>query len=63
MQMKIIDFDQLPVVMSVNEMAKALGIGMNTAYDLIHSKKVKSVRCGRHIKVPKESLKEFLGIS
>ena len=53
-------YDQLPVILSVEQMARVLGIGRNTAYELVRSRKMKSVRVGRQIRITKESLLDFL---
>ena len=53
-------YDQLPLVLSVDELTKILGIGRNTAYDLIRCRKIRSIRIGHKIRIPKDSLLEFL---
>ena len=53
-------YDQLPLILSVDELTKILGIGRNTAYDLIRCGRIRSVRIGHKIKIPKASLLEFL---
>ena len=53
-------YDQLPLILSVDELTKILGIGRNTAYDLIRCGRIRSVRIGHQIKIPKDSLLEFL---
>ena len=53
-------YDQLPLILSVDELAKILGIGRNTAYDLIRCGRIRSVRIGHEIRIPKDSLLEFL---
>ena len=53
-------YDQLPLILSVDELTKILGIGRNTAYDLIRCGRIRSVRIGNKIRIPKDSLLEFL---
>ena len=53
-------YDQLPLILSVDELTKILGIGRNTAYDLIRCGRIRSVRIGHKIKIPKDSMLEFL---
>ena len=53
-------YDQLPLILTVDELTKILGIGRNTAYDLIRCGRIRSVRIGHKIKIPKDSLLEFL---
>ena len=52
------DFQSLPLFLSVDELTEVLNIGKNTAYDLVRSGKIKSMRVGRQIRIPKESLLE-----
>ena len=52
--------DNLPLALTVKEVAKLLGISRNTAYRLIKSKKLRSVRVGRQIRVPRSALEEYL---
>ena len=51
---------QIPFVMSVQEMAEILRIGRNSAYDLVRSKKVQSVRVGHQIRISREALLKFI---
>ena len=37
-----------------------LGIGRNTAYELIRSDQIRSVRIGRQLRVPKDAVLDFL---
>ena len=53
-------YDELPLILSVDELAKILGIGRNAAYDLIRCGRIRSVRIGHKIRIPKDSLLEFL---
>lgn len=57
---KIADFNDLPLALTVTEAAEALRIGRNTAYNLVRCGKIKSIKVGRQLRVPKTVLKEFL---
>ena len=57
----ITDANSLPLVLTVSDISKILGIGINTAYDLIRSGAIKSVRVGRQIRVSKSAFLELLG--
>ena len=59
--MKCIFQNSLPLVLTVSDISKILGIGINTAYDLIRSGAIKSVRVGRQIRVSKSAFLELLG--
>lgn len=54
------NIDQLPLVLSVDQLAKVLCIGKNSAYDLVRSGRIKSTRIGHQIRIPKTALREFL---
>lgn len=51
----------LPLVLSVDDLARVLGIGKNTAYDLVRSGRIKSLRVGHQIRISKSALLDFLG--
>lgn len=52
--------NDLPDVLGVRELAAYLGVGKNTAYDLIHSKQIQAVQVGRQYRIRKEAVLEFL---
>ena len=60
MENKYCSLDDLPVTLRVEELMPILGIGRNTAYELIRSGQIRSVRIGRQIRIPREALLEFL---
>lgn len=60
---KYTDVSQVPLVLSVPDMAGVLGISRNTAYDLARSGRIRTVRIGRQIRIPKAALQEFLQVS
>ena len=47
-------------IISVEELCEILSIGKNTAYRLLKSGEIKSVRIGKVYKIPKKYLKEYL---
>lgn len=53
-------FDELPLVLSVPEMAAVLGISRIVAYDLARSKGFPSIRIGTRLIIPKENLMEWI---
>lgn len=54
------NYNELPLFLSVQETATALGIGRNTAYSMIRSGKIANVRVGHKIRVPKDALKRLV---
>ncbi len=53
-------FRDFPDILSISQVAQALGIGKKAAYALVNEKKLGAVYIGRTIKVPKFSLEEFV---
>jgi excisionase family DNA binding protein len=54
------DFEQLPLVLSVPEVARVLNLGRDTTYGLVRSGRIRSVRVGRQYRVPKAAVMEYL---
>lgn len=54
------DLSDLPMALRVEDLMPILGIGRNTAYELIRSGQIRSVRIGRQIRIPRDALLEFL---
>lgn len=52
--------EQLPLVLSVEQLADILDISRNTAYGFVKSGRIKSVRVGRKIRISRTALVEFL---
>ena len=53
-------FDKFPEVLTTKQLAEALGIGKGTAYRLVRSKRIRTVRVGSKILIPKAFLLEFV---
>ena len=49
-------FDELPIMLSVNQLANVLGISRTSSYDLVRSKGFPSITIGSRIVIPKEEL-------
>ena len=47
-------------ILNVKQMAKYLGIGINTAYRLVHQEDFPSMRIGKRIIIPKEHLDRWI---
>ena len=54
--------DDLPLTLRVEELMPILGIGRNTAYELVRSGQIRSIHVGRQLRVPKDAVAEFLGV-
>ena len=60
MENKYCSLDDLPVTLRVEDLMLILGIGRNTAYELVRSGKLRSIRVGRQIRIPKAEVLRFL---
>ncbi len=60
MENKYCSLDALPVTLRVEELMPILGIGRNTAYELVRSGRLRSIRVGRQIRIPKAEVLRFL---
>ena len=54
------DWSQLPLAMSVEQAAAALGLGRNTCYSLCASGALPVVRLGRRLVIPRQALERLL---
>lgn len=61
MENKYCSFGTLPLTLRVEELMPILGIGRNTAYELVRCGQIRSIKVGRQIRVPKDAVIEFLG--
>ncbi|MEG0692290.1 MAG: helix-turn-helix domain-containing protein [Oscillospiraceae bacterium] len=53
-------FNKYPDVLTVKQLAEALGIGVNKAYELVNNHVIGSKRIGKKILVPKVCLIDFV---
>ena len=53
-------FDDLPLTLRGEDLMPILGIGRNTAYELVRSGKIRSIRIGRQLRIPKDALVAYL---
>lgn len=53
-------FEKNNNLITVKEMQELLGIGRNTAYDLIHQNKIKCFRLGKSWKIPRQALEDYV---
>ena len=52
--------DELPLVLRVEDLMPILDIGRNTAYALVRSGKIRSIKVNRQIRIPRDAVVEFL---
>ena len=55
-----VSYSDIPLIMTVEDLMPILLIGRNTAYELVRSGEIKSIRIGRQIRITRDALIEFL---
>ena len=59
----ITSFENLPLVLHVKDLANVLSVSQNTAYALVRSGQIRSIRTGRTYRIPKDAVIEYLNKS
>lgn len=52
--------EDLPLTLRVEDLMSILGIGRNTAYELIRCGAIRSIRVGKQLRIPKQAIIEYL---
>ena len=52
--------NEFPDVLNVDQLCKLLHVGRNTAYNLLRSQVIPSVRVGKQYRIPKDKVIQFL---
>lgn len=55
-----LSFDDIPLVLTVEDLMTILSVGRNSAYELVHSGQIRSSRIGKHTRILKPDLLRFL---
>ena len=55
-----IDYEQIPQVLTVPEVAHILRIGRNAAYQLVTNGNIRCIHIGRNIRIPRTALVQFM---
>ena len=56
-------FDDLPLTLRVEDLIEILHIGRNTAYELVRSGQIHSIKIGRQLRIPQQALIDYLNSS
>lgn len=56
----VTDFEHLPLMLTVEETARVLRIGRNSAYEAVAGGSIPSIRIGRKIRVPRRALAAWI---
>lgn len=54
------NFDDMPLVLDVIDIADTLSIGRNKAYELVNSGAIESIRIGQQYRIPRDAFKAFI---
>ena len=54
------NYDELPLFLNAEMMAKVLGISISSAYELMHETGFPALRIGNRIVVPKEKFRRWV---
>ena len=54
------NYDELPLMLNVVQVAAVLGISRAGAYELVHSEDFPTLKIGSRIVVPKDKLREWI---
>ena len=57
---KYTTYDELPLFLNAEMVAKVLGISISSAYELMHEKGFPALRIGSRIVVPKEKFRQWV---
>ena len=60
MDKKYCSFDDLPLTLRVEDLMPILNIGRNSAYELIRCGKIRSVKIGKQLRIPKQAIIDYL---
>ena len=60
MKYNYISYDEIPLIMKVEDLMPILLIGRNTAYELVRSGEIQSIRVGRQIRISRDALIEYI---
>ena len=52
--------EDLPLLLAIDDVCAVLRIGRSSAYELLHSGQLKSVRIGKQYRVPRHVMIQFL---
>ena len=54
------NYEDLPLFLNAEKLAKVLGVSISSAYELMHEKDFPSVRIGKRFIVPRDDLKRWM---
>lgn len=58
--MKYNNFDTMPLVLGVEDIADTLAIGRNKAYTLVKQGEIRAMRIGKHYRIPRDAFIRYI---
>ncbi len=56
------NYDELPLFLNAETLAKLLGVSVSSSYELMHEKDFPAIRIGSRLVVPKEKLQLWIDV-
>ena len=53
-------FEDLPLVLRIEDLMPLLAVGRNTAYELVRCGAIRSIRVGKQVRIPKDAIIEYI---
>lgn len=57
---KYCSFDDIPLLLKVEDLMPILGIGRSTAYKLVRTGSIYSIKIGHQLRIPKQAVIDFI---
>ena len=57
---KVTSLQDVPLVLCIDDLMAVLCIGRNTAYELVRSGQIRSIKVGKNYRIPRDAVEEFL---
>ena len=54
------NFEELPLFLNAETLAKLLGVSVSSSYELMHEKDIPAIQIGSRLVVPKEKLQQWI---
>ncbi len=63
MKDKFYNLDDLPLMLRVDDLMVLMDVGRNTTYELLRCGRIRSVRMGKQLRVPKQAVIDYLSLA
>lgn len=57
---RVTSLQDVPLVLCIEDLMAVLCIGRNTAYELVRSGQIRSIKVGKNYRIPRDAVEEFL---